>query len=74
MDVSPGLGPIRLKKRAGAPAVVFDMTEPERPKVDRAVLAFLKSEADLQRFDPTTKSPENVLRETRRNRGCRLGL
>jgi CRISP-associated protein Cas1 len=24
---------------------VFDMMEPERPKVDRAVLAFLKSEA-----------------------------
>ena len=28
-----------------APAFVFDMMEPERPKVDRAVLAFLKSEA-----------------------------
>ncbi len=26
-------------------AFVFDMMEPERPKVDRAVLAFLKSEA-----------------------------
>jgi CRISPR/Cas system-associated endonuclease Cas1 len=31
--------------RDGAPAFVFDMMEPERPKVDRAVLAFLKSEA-----------------------------
>ena len=27
------------------PAFVFDMMEPERPKVDRVVLAFLKSEA-----------------------------
>jgi CRISPR-associated protein Cas1 len=27
------------------PAVVFDWMEPERPKVDRAVLGFLKSEA-----------------------------
>jgi CRISPR-associated protein Cas1 len=31
--------------RDGAPAFVFDMMEPERPKVDRVVLAFLKSEA-----------------------------
>ncbi len=31
--------------RDGAPAFVFDMMEPERPKVDRAVLAFLKSDA-----------------------------
>jgi hypothetical protein len=31
----------------GAPAFVCDMMEPERPKVDRAVLAFLKSEAAL---------------------------
>ncbi len=31
--------------RDGAPAFVFDMMEPERPKVDKAVLAFLKSEA-----------------------------
>jgi CRISP-associated protein Cas1 len=30
--------------REDAPAFVFDMMEPERPKVDRAVLAFLKSE------------------------------
>ena len=28
-----------------APAFVFDMMEPERPKVDRAVLGFLRSEA-----------------------------
>jgi hypothetical protein len=27
------------------PAFVFDLMEPERPKVDRALLAFLKSEA-----------------------------
>jgi CRISPR-associated protein Cas1 len=32
-------------KRDGASAFVFDMMEPERPKVDRAVLSFLKSEA-----------------------------
>jgi CRISP-associated protein Cas1 len=31
--------------RDGAPAFVFDLMEPERPKVDRAVLSFLKSEA-----------------------------
>src|ERR1700722_19343435 len=31
--------------REGAPAFVFDMMEPERPKMDRAVLTFLKSEA-----------------------------
>ena len=31
--------------RDGAPAFVFDLMEPERPKVDRAVLAFLRTEA-----------------------------
>jgi CRISPR-associated protein Cas1 len=31
--------------RDGAPAFVFDMMEPERPKVDGAVLGFLKLEA-----------------------------
>ena len=31
--------------RDGAPAFVFDMMEPDRPKVDRTVLDFLKSEA-----------------------------
>ena len=31
--------------RDDAAAFVFDMMEPERPKVDRAVLRFLKSEA-----------------------------
>jgi hypothetical protein len=30
-----------------APAFVFDWMEPERSKVDRAVLAFLKAEALL---------------------------
>jgi hypothetical protein len=29
----------------GPPAFVFDMMEPERPKMDRAVLAFLRTEA-----------------------------
>ena len=31
--------------REGAPAFVFDMIESERPKVDRAVLGFLRTEA-----------------------------
>ena len=46
--VSEGYDPIlgiMHHERDGAPAFVFDMMEPERPKVDRAVLAFLKSEA-----------------------------
>ncbi len=40
--------------RDGAPALVFDMMEPERPKVDRAVLAFLRSDA-LQSCDFTIR-------------------
>jgi CRISPR-associated protein Cas1 len=40
----PMLG-IMNSDRDDAAAFVFDMMEPERPKVDRAVLAFLKSEA-----------------------------
>ena len=32
-------------ERDGSPAFVLDPMEPEPPKVDRAVLAFLKSEA-----------------------------
>ena len=40
----PMLGIIHYE-RAGSPAFVFDMMEPERPKVDRAVLGFLKPEA-----------------------------
>jgi CRISP-associated protein Cas1 len=32
-------------ERDGSPAFVLDLMEPERPKVDRAVLALLKSEA-----------------------------
>jgi CRISPR-associated protein Cas1 len=31
--------------RDGSPAFVFDMMEPDRPKVDKAVLAFLRTEA-----------------------------
>ncbi len=31
-------------KRDGSPAFMFDLMEPERPKVGRAVLEFLKSE------------------------------
>jgi len=30
-------------ERDGAPALVFDLMEPERPKVDRAVLEFLRT-------------------------------
>jgi CRISPR-associated protein Cas1 len=40
----PMLG-IMHYERDRSPAFVFDMMEPERPKVDRAVFAFLKSEA-----------------------------
>jgi CRISPR-associated protein Cas1 len=40
----PMLG-IMHSDRDDASAFVFDMMEPERPKADRAVLAFLKSEA-----------------------------
>ena len=46
--VSEGYDPmlgIMHYDRDGAPAFVFDMMEPERPKVDSAVLGFLKSEA-----------------------------
>ena len=46
--VSEGYDPMRGIMHADqeyAPAFVFDMMEPERPKVDRAVLGFLKSEA-----------------------------
>ena len=40
----PMLG-IMHYERDGSPAFVFDMMEPERPNVDRAVLAFLRTEA-----------------------------
>jgi CRISPR-associated endonuclease Cas1 len=46
--VSEGYDPmlgIMHADRDGATAFVFDMMEPERPKVDRAVLAFLRTEA-----------------------------
>jgi CRISP-associated protein Cas1 len=45
--VSEGYDPvvgIMHVDRDNGPAFVFDMMEPERPKVDRAVMAFLKSE------------------------------
>ncbi len=32
-------------ERDGSPAFVFDLMEPERPRADRAILEFLKSEA-----------------------------
>jgi CRISP-associated protein Cas1 len=32
-------------ERDGSPAFVFDMMEPERPKVDRAILGFLRNES-----------------------------
>ena len=40
----PMLGVIHYE-RDGWPAFVFDLMEPERPKVDHSVLQFLKSEA-----------------------------
>jgi CRISPR/Cas system-associated endonuclease Cas1 len=46
--VSEGYDPMRgimHSDQEYAPAFVFDMMEPERPKVDQAVLGFLKSEA-----------------------------
>jgi CRISP-associated protein Cas1 len=45
--VSDGYDPmlgIMHYERDGSPAFVFDMMEPERPKVDRTVLAFLRTE------------------------------
>ena len=46
--VSEGYDPIlgvMHYERDGSPAFVLDMMEPERPKVDQAVLSFLKSKA-----------------------------
>jgi CRISPR-associated protein Cas1 len=43
-EFDPMLG-IMHADRDDAAAFVLDMMEPERPKVDRAVMAFLKSEA-----------------------------
>ena len=79
----PMLG-IMHYERDGSPAFVFDMMEPERPKVDRAVLSFLKSEA-LQPADFTIRDDGVVrlnpqlartvanlpyLNEARRNSKC----
>jgi CRISPR-associated protein Cas1 len=36
------------EKRAGSPAFIFDMMEPERPMIDQKVLEFVKSPV----FDP----------------------
>ncbi len=55
--VSEGYDPMRgimHSDQEYAPAFVFDMMEPERPKVDRAVLGFLKKEA-LQPADFTIR-------------------
>jgi CRISPR/Cas system-associated endonuclease Cas1 len=54
----PMLG-IMHYERDDSPAFVFDMMEPERPKVDRAVLAFIKSEA-LHPADFTIKEDSVV--------------
>ena len=48
----PMLG-IMHSDRDDAPAFVFDMMEPERPKVDRAVLGFLNRRRCIQRISPT---------------------
>jgi CRISPR associated protein Cas1 len=39
----PNLGIMHVDREYG-PAFVFDLMEPERPKVDRAIIEFLKSE------------------------------
>jgi CRISPR-associated protein Cas1 len=39
----PTLGIMHFQ-RPGSPAFIFDLMEPERPKVDRAIIEFLKSE------------------------------
>jgi CRISP-associated protein Cas1 len=55
--VADGYDPMRgimHYERDGSPSFVFDMMEPERPKVDRVVLAFLKSQA-LHRADFTIR-------------------
>ena len=36
---------VGIVERTGLPGIAFDLIEPEWPKVDRTVLAFLKSEA-----------------------------
>ena len=46
-------------ERDGSPAFAFDMMGPERPKVDRAILGFLKSEA-LHPADFTIREDEVV--------------
>jgi CRISPR-associated protein Cas1 len=55
--VADGYDPMQVimhYERDGSPAFVFDLKEPERPKADRAVLSFLKSEA-LHRGDFTIR-------------------
>ena len=49
----PTLG-VTYYHRDGAPAFVFDMMEPERPRVDREVLDFVKTTV----FDPATLRSE----------------
>ena len=39
----PSLGIMHVEREYG-PAFVFDLMEPERPTVDRAIIEFLKSE------------------------------
>jgi CRISP-associated protein Cas1 len=68
----PMLG-IMHYERDGSPAFVFDMMEPERPKVDREVLAFLRMEA-LHPADFTIRE-DGVVRlnpELARQAACRV--
>jgi CRISP-associated protein Cas1 len=39
----PTIGIMHLQ-RHGSPAFIFDLMEPERPKIDRAIIDFLKKE------------------------------
>jgi hypothetical protein len=63
----PMLGDMHYE-RDGSPAFVFDMMEPERPKVDRAVLSFLKSEGPRAIPASPVRSPIQATAACRRRR------
>jgi CRISPR/Cas system-associated endonuclease Cas1 len=60
-------------ERDDSPAFVFDIMEPDRPKVDQAVLAFLKSEA-LHPADFTIREDGVVRLNQELARRCRARL
>src|SRR5271154_6148270 len=43
VSFDPTIGIMHFQ-RAGSPAFIFDLMEPERPKIDRAIIELLKSE------------------------------